>query len=249
MCLILQFCGMKIQYITMFPENFDSFRHSVLMERAERKGILTTAITDIRDFADGSYRHIDDSVCGGGAGMILKCEPVIKAIRSVRTAESHVVLLDPAGAVYDQKKAHALASYDDLVFVCGHYEGFDARIYDEADEMISLGDFILSGGEWAAIVISDSIVRLKEGILKDASTAEESFETPRLEYAQYTRPLDFEGKKVPDVLLSGNHEKIRQWRVLSALLRTMKYRPDLLEEHPMNEEEKKLYETYKEKKR
>lgn len=238
---------MRIQYVTMFPENYDSFLSSVLMKRAQKKGILSCSITDIRDFADGSYRHIDDSVCGGGAGMVLKCEPLIHAIRAARTPHSHVIFLDPAGAVYDQAKAHELAEREDLVFVCGHYEGFDARIYEEADELISLGDFILSGGELASQIITDSIVRLLPGVIRTSSTEEESFEQPRLEYEQYTRPIDFEGRKVPDVLLSGNHERIRQWRVLSSLLRTMKYRPDLLEKYPMNEEEKKLYEAYQEK--
>lgn len=240
--------GMKIQYVTMFPENYDSFLSSVLIARAQKKGIISFYVADIRDFADGSYRHIDDSVCGGGAGMVLRCEPVVKAIRSVKTKKSHVILMDPAGTVYSQKKAHELSEMEDLIFVCGHYEGFDARIYDEADEIISLGDFILSGGELASQIITDSIVRLKDGILRRASTEEESFEMPRLEYAQYTRPVDFEGKRVPEVLLSGNHEKIHEWRVLSALHRTMQYRPDLLAAYPMNEEEKKLYEAEKEKK-
>lgn len=235
---------MKIQYVTMFPENFDSFLASVLMERARRKGVLETGIIDIRDYADGSYRHIDDDVYGGGAGMLLKCEPVIKAIHATRSEKSHVIFLDPAGTRFDQTKAHELCQYEDIVFVCGHYEGFDARIYEEADELISLGDFILSGGEWAAQVITDSIVRLQEGILREGSPEEESFEMHRLEYEQYTKPADYQGRKVPAVLLSGNHEKIRQWRVLSALLRTMQYRPDLLMKYPMNEEEKELYEAY-----
>lgn len=231
---------MKITYVTMFPENYESFLHSVQIERARNRGMLETAIVDIRDYAEGSYRHIDDSPCGGGAGMILRCEPVIKAIRHARSEKSTVIAMDPCGKPYSQKTAHELLQKEDIVFLAGHYEGFDARIYDETDMCISIGDYILSGGELASMIITDSIVRLLPGLIRRASTEEESFETNRLEYDQYTRPVDFEGKKVPDVLLSGNHAAIRRWRTASALEKTLRLRPDLIEKYPMNEEEKEI---------
>ena len=210
----------------MFPENYDGFLETVQIKRARNKGILTTQIVDIRDYADGSFRHLDDSPCGGGAGMVMRCEPVIKAIRAASSDNSRIILMDPCGKPFTQKKAHELAELEDIVFVAGHYEGFDARVYDEADECISIGDYILTGGELASQVISDAIVRL--------------LETMRLEYPQYTRPIAFEGKRVPDVLLSGNHAKINAWRKRKALERTMQYRKDLIEKYPLTDEERKL---------
>lgn len=235
---------MKITFVTMFPENFSGFLETVIVRRARKKGILETAVTDIRDYAEGSFRHLDDSPCGGGAGMVMRCGPAIRAIRASRSSQSRVIMMDPGGVPYTQKKARELAECVDLVLVCGHYEGFDARIYEEADECISIGDYIMTGGELAAQVITDSVVRLLEGTIRQESTREESFETSRLEYPQYTRPVDFEGRKVPEVLLSGNHARIREWRILMSLRRTMKYRPDLIRAHPLTEEERTVLEKY-----
>lgn len=231
---------MKLTYVTMFPENYDGFLETVQIKRARNKGILNTQIVDIRDYADGSFRHLDDSPCGGGAGMVMRCEPVIKAIRAASSDNSRIILMDPCGKPFTQKKAHELAELEDIVFVAGHYEGFDARVYDEADECISIGDYILTGGELASQVISDAIVRLLDGVIRKESIQEESFETMRLEYPQYTRPIAFEGKRVPDVLLSGNHAKINAWRKRKALERTMQYRKDLIEKYPLTDEERKL---------
>lgn len=242
--ILMRMKSMKITYVTMFPENFDGYLNTVIVKRARTKGILETAVTDIRDYAEGSFRHLDDSPCGGGPGMVMRCGPVIRAIRASRSEKSRVIMMDPAGAVFTQKKARELSGEEDLVFVCGHYEGFDARIYDEADECISIGDYIMTGGELASQVITDAVVRLLDGTIRQESTSEESFEMPRLEYPQYTRPIDFEGKKVPKVLLSGNHEKIRQWRILQSVLRTMRFRPDLLEACPLSKEERKLLECH-----
>ena len=228
----------------MFPENFAGFWDTVIVKRAVQKGIVEIDVEDIRDHADGSFRHLDDSPCGGGAGMLMKCPPVIHAIRAVKRKDSRVILMDPIGKPFDQKKARELAGLEDIVFVCGHYEGFDARIYEEADECISLGNFILTGGELPSQVITDSILRLQEGTIRQSSTEEESFETDRLEYPQYTRPVDFEGKKVPKVLLSGNHKKIREWRIAMAAYRTLQYRPDLVYKHPLTEEEKHCMALY-----
>ncbi len=231
---------MKLTYVTMFPENYDGFLETVQIKRARNKGILTTQIVDIRDYADGSFRHLDDSPCGGGAGMVMRCEPVIKAIRAASSDNSRIILMDPCGKPFTQKKAHELAELEDIVFVAGHYEGFDARVYDEADECISIGDYILTGGELASQVISDAIVRLLDGVIRKESLQEESFETMRLEYPQYTRPIEFEGKRVPDVLLSGNHAKINAWRKRKALERTMQYRKDLIEKYPLTDAEREI---------
>lgn len=236
---------MKLTYVTMFPENYDGFLETVQIKRARTKGIVETRIVDIRDYADGSFRHLDDSPCGGGAGMVMRCEPVIKAIRSAKSPESRVILMDPCGMPFTQHKARELAELEDIVFVAGHYEGFDARIYDEADECISIGDYILTGGELASQVITDAVVRLLDGIIRKESTVEESFETMRLEYPQYTRPIEFEGKRVPDVLLSGNHAKINAWRKRKALERTIRYRKDLIEKYPLTKEENELLEKSK----
>ena len=232
---------MIIDVLTVCPEVFISFQESVLIRRARERGILEVRITDIRDFADGSFRHVDDSVYGGGAGMILKCGPVISALESLRKDESHTVLFSAAGEPYTQKKAREYAGLDHLILIAGHYEGFDARILDEADEQICMGDYILSGGEIPAMAVIDSIVRLL-GVIRPESTEEESFENGLLEYPQYTRPYEFRGKKVPDVLLSGDHEKIRRWRLKESLRLTQQNRPDLLEQKELTDEEKDLLE-------
>lgn len=231
---------MKLTYVTMFPEYYDGFLETVQIKRARDKGIVETRVVDIRDYADGSFRHLDDSPCGGGAGMVMRCEPVIKAIRAASSFNSRIIMMDPCGMPFTQSKAHELSKMDDIVFVAGHYEGFDARIYEEADECLSIGDYILTGGELASQVISDAVVRLLDGVIRKASIEEESFETMRLEYPQYTRPVEFEGKRVPDVLLSGNHAKIDAWRKVKSLERTIRYRKDLIVKYPLTDEEKEL---------
>ena len=160
--------------------------------------------------------------------MILRCQPVLDALESVRTPESRVLIMAPVGEKYTQKDAHRLATEQHLIIICGHYEGMDARIYPHADELISIGDYILTGGEIPAMVITDSVMRLVKGSMKEESTTEESFENGLLEYPQYTRPADYKGQKVPEVLLSGDHEAIRRWRAEQSLLLTCKHRPDML---------------------
>lgn len=236
---------MKISFLTLFPEYFETLQKHVLIQRALQKHLLDLQITDIRKYAKGSYRHLDDSVYGGGAGMVLKCEPVISALKAVRRENSHIVIVDPCGFPFTQSKARELSKKEDIIFLCGHYEGYDARIYAYADEVISIGDYILSSGEIASIVITDSIVRLLDGVLRKDSIAQESFETQRLEHYQYTRPAEFEGKKVPAVLTSGNHQAIQEYQMFSSLQRTMQYRPDLLERYPMTEDEKAVWSRYK----
>ena len=247
---------MKITILTMFPQLFDGFIQSPVVQRAIRKEALQREITDIKDFAPGSYRHIDDSPFGGGAGMVMRCQPVLDALRSVRGDQAAgegstlAVALSPAGSVFCQKTARRYKDLDHLILICGHYEGMDERIYRHTDEELSIGDFILTGGEIAAAAVADAVIRLLPGALRSESTEEESFENGLLEYPQYTQPAVYEGEAVPEVLLSGNHEKIRRWRLKESLRRTLERRPDLLTGRQMTaEEEEILRELYDEKSR
>ena len=227
---------MKISILTICPEQFESFLKTPLIERNVASSLLQLEIIDIRDFVKGSFRKIDDSPYGGGPGMILKVEPVVKALESVKSKDSHVILMAPAGKTYKQEDAHRLGEYEHLIIICGHFEGFDQRITKYVDEIFSIGDYILCGGEIPAMVISESVMRLVDGSMKRESVLDESFENGLLEYPQYTRPYDYNGDKVPDVLLSGDHEAIRRWRHEEALKMTEKYRKDMIEEKGKNNE-------------
>lgn len=226
---------MKISILTIFPESFDSFLKMPVVARAIEKGLVEIELIDIKQYAPGSFRHIDDSPFGGGAGMVLRCQPVLDALEDTVPAKGEggpgvrTVALSPAGRPYDQAYAHEWAALSHLVLLCGHYEGMDARIFHHVDEEVSLGDFILTGGEVAAMALVDSVVRLLPGALRQASTEEESFENGLLEYPQYTQPREYKGETVPEVLLSGNHEAIRKWRLKESLRLTLERRPDLLE--------------------
>lgn len=219
---------MRIDILTMFPEMFGDFRKGPVISRAEKNRTLDLRITDIKEYADGCFRKIDDSPYGGGPGMILRCQPVADAIRDAKKENGRIILMDPAGTPFTQKKARDLSREEHLFLVCGHYEGFDARIFHYADEAISLGDFILTGGEIPAMAVTDAVARLLPGSLREGSAEEESFESGLLEYPQYTKPRDFEGYKVPEVLFSGDHEAVRRWRMEAARKRTEEFRPDLL---------------------
>lgn len=221
---------MRISILTICPEMFGDFKNTPLISRAVASGLLELEVIDIRDFAPGSFRKVDDSPYGGGAGMILRCQPVLDALASVRTEESHVAILAPSGTPYTQKDAHRLSEKEHLILICGHYEGMDARIYPHSDELLSIGDYIVTGGELPAMIIADSVMRLVKGSMKEESTIEESFENGLLEYPQYTRPAEYKGQKVPEVLLSGDHEAIRKWRSEQAFEITNKNRPDLISE-------------------
>lgn len=252
---------MKVSILTIMPELFGSFLEGPVIARAIRNGALSVEIVDIRDYAPGSFRHIDDSPFGGGAGMVMRCQPVLDALRNcwrkdtdssdpgdagstisekTGSCRTRTVILSPAGKPYTQEKAHELSELDHLILICGHYEGLDARIYPHADEQISIGDYVLTGGELAAQVILDSVARLLPGSLRPASTEEESFENGLLEYPQYTQPAVYEGVAVPEVLRSGDHERIRKWRLQQALLLTREMRPDLFAKHFLTEEERVL---------
>lgn len=236
---------MKITFLTIFPQLFDSFLAAPIPQRAVKKGALEIQVVDIRDFSTGSFRHIDDSPFGGGPGMVMRCQPVLDALRAVqkeqaRDAASVTAALSPAGAVFTQKTAHRFAGLDHLILICGHYEGMDERIYRHVDEEVSIGDFILTGGELAAMAVADAVIRLLPGAIRSESTGEESFENGLLEYPQYTQPAVYEGESVPDVLLSGNHEKIRKWRLKESLRRTLLRRPDLLADRILSAEERQF---------
>ena len=234
---------MRISVLTLFPELFDRFFTTSIVGRAAERGIITTDLVQIRDYAKDIHRHVDDTPFGGGAGMVMKCQPALDALASVRTEDSHVILLSASGTPYTQKKAHELAAKNHLVFLCGHYEGVDERIAERCDEQISIGDYVLTGGELGAMVIADSVIRLLPGVIREDSICEESYENGLLEYPQYTQPAEYDGESVPQVLLSGHHENIRKWRLTQSLLRTREVRPDLFAAHKLTEEEEKLLEA------
>ena len=225
---------MIITILTIAPEMFEGIRRNHVIDRALQSGELELEIKDIRSYADGCFRKVDDTPYGGGAGLILRCEPVISALRDARgeqttPGETITAAFAPFGGRYTQETARRYSRCSRLILICGHFEGMDARIYPYADEVISVGDYILSCGEMAAFTVIDSVSRLLPGTVKAESLREESFEQKLLEYPQYTRPAEFEGRRVPEVLLSGNHEAIREWKREQALLMTQKYRPDLLD--------------------
>jgi tRNA (guanine37-N1)-methyltransferase len=236
---------LRVDILTLFPEMFGGFLGASIVGRAIKRGLADVRLTNIRDFALDSYGSVDDSPFGGGPGMVLMCQPIFDAVERLRTETpdppGKVVLMTPQGRPMRQDLAQQLAAEPRLILVAGHYEGFDERIrVGLADLEISLGDFVLSGGELAAMVVTDSIVRLLPGALgKDESTAEESFSTGLLEYPQYTRPREYRGMAVPEILLSGDHAKMAAWRLEQAKLRTMQRRPDLWEryrrDHPEEE--------------
>ncbi len=221
---------MKIDILTLFPESFKPFEESIIA-RARRAGKLEINVIDIRDFTLDKHKKCDDTPFGGGAGMLMSVQPVFDAVKSVLTDKSKVIFPSPSGKVFDAAKAKSLAQNEHLIFVCGHYEGIDQRLIEIFNmEEISIGDFVLTGGEIPTMAIVDSLCRFVPGVLKEGSLEEESFSDGLLEYPQYTRPQVFEGLAVPEVLLSGNHGEIAKWRKEMALKKTRNVRPDLLNE-------------------
>jgi tRNA (guanine37-N1)-methyltransferase len=226
----------RIDVLTLFPEMFDSPLAFSIIKRARQSGIVEIVLSNIRDFAKDSYRKVDDKPYGGGPGMIMMCQPVLDCLENIQKQDSmpgRIILLTPQGKKFDQRLAKELAAEQRIILIAGHYEGFDERIKIAAGaEEISIGDYVLSGGELPAMVIIDAMVRLLPGALGDQDSAvDDSFSAGLLEYPQYTRPEDFKGLKVPDVLLSGNHREIDKWRKQQALEKTRQNRPDLLEKH------------------
>lgn len=220
----------KIDVITIFPRMLDGFLGESMLKRAARSGAVAFRVINLRDFAEDVHRTTDDRPYGGGAGMVMKPEPIFRAVESVQDDRARVVLMTPQGRRFDQALARELSAESHLVFVCGHYEGVDERVRESlVDDEVSIGDYVLTNGALAAAVVIDAVVRLRPGVLgAEDATEEESFTGGRLEYPQYTRPAEFRGMKVPEVLVSGNHEEIARWRDQESLRRTRERRPDLL---------------------
>ena len=219
---------MIIDILTLFPESFSYLNESII-KRAKEKGILTINIIDIRSFSKDKHKKCDDYPFGGGAGMLMCAQPIYDAVKSVQKASSKIVLPSPSGQIFNMNLAKNLAKEDHLIFICGHYEGIDQRIIDIFDPLeISIGDYVLTGGELASMVIIDTLIRQVDGVITKESLDEESFNNGSLEYPQYTRPQNFMGHIVPEVLVSGNHQQISDWRKKQSLKKTKNIRPDLI---------------------
>lgn len=242
---------MKIDILTLFPDMFTGVFGSSILKKAQEKEAVELRVVNFRDYTTSKHNSVDDYPYGGGAGMVLTPQPIFDAVEDL-TKETErkprVVLMCPQGERFTQKKSEELAEEEHLIFVCGHYEGYDERIREHlVTDEISIGDYVLTGGELASMVITDSVVRLLPGVLGNhASQVEDSFSTGLLEHPHYTRPADFRGMKVPDVLMSGNHKNIDEWRHKESLRRTYTRRPDLLEERELSKQEKKWLEQIKE---
>ncbi len=239
---------MKFDVLTLFPEMFEPIKQSII-GRAMDKSLIDINLINIRDFSKDKHKKVDDTIYGGGAGMLIKPDVVYDAYKSVKTENSKVIYLTPQGKKLNQSKVEELAKEEHLILLCGHYEGIDERVLEKiVDEEISIGDYVLTGGEIPAMVLIDAVSRYVEGVLTKDSTEEESFSNGLLEYPQYTKPKEFEGMKVPEVLQSGHHENIEKWRRRESIKTTYIKRPELLEKVNLNDEEKKYLEELKNKK-
>ena len=233
---------MQFDILTLFPEMFEPLNESII-GRAKEKGLININLINIRDFSKNKHKKVDDTPYGGGAGMVMMPDIVYDAYKSLNSKDAKVIYMSPQGQKLNQKKVVELSKEKHIILLCGHYEGIDQRVIDEiVDEEISIGDYVLTGGELPAMIVIDSVSRYIEGVLKDDSTKEESFSEGLLEYPQYTRPEVFNGKQVPEVLLSGHHENIDKWRREQSLINTKKKRPDLLENIELSEKDKRILE-------
>lgn len=231
---------MRITVLTLFKEQFDSFLNTSIISRILEKELCEVKVVDIRDYSKDKHRHVDDTPYGGGAGMLMRVDVLADAIRANRNDDTYVLLTSPKAKPYEEKDAYRLLEKQDLMIVCGHYEGVDDRISDFIDENVSIGDYVLTGGELPAMVVMDSIMRLINEGISSESLKEESYTDGLLEYPQYTRPFNFEGKEVPFVLTNGNHKEIRRFNLKGSLRETYLYRKDLLEKRDLSKEEKEL---------
>ena len=231
---------MRITVLTLFKEQFDSFLNTSIISRILEKELCEVKVVDIRDYSKDKHRHVDDTPYGGGAGMLMRVDVLADAIRANRNDDTYVLLTSPKAKPYEEKDAYRLLEKEDLMIVCGHYEGVDDRISDFIDENVSIGDYVLTGGELPAMVVMDSIMRLINEGISSQSLKEESYTDGLLEYPQYTRPFNFEGKEVPFVLTNGNHKEIRRFNLKGSLRETYLYRKDLLEKRDLSKEEKEL---------
>ena len=219
---------MRIDVLTLFPTMFEGFINESIIKRARDMGKANINIINFRNYTKDKNNRVDDTPYGGGAGMVLMCQPIVDAIQDLKKSDTHVILLCPTGSVYNEKKAFELKNKKHLIIICGHYEGFDDRIRNYVDEVISIGDFVLTGGEVPAMAIIDSIVRLLPGVIKEDSFTNDSFTNNLLDYPVYTKPRNFRGYTVPEVLTNGNHKLIEEYRKEMQIKRTKEMRPDLL---------------------
>lgn len=219
---------MKIDILTLFPKMYEGFLNESIIKRAILGNKIDIKINNIRDYAKNKHKKVDDTPYGGGAGMVLMCQPIFDAVETLRNDDSKIILMTPSGIPYNQKIATKLSKEKHLLLIAGHYEGFDERIRTIVDMEISIGDYILTGGELPTMIITDSVVRLIDGVIDSSSREKESFKDNLLDYATYTKPKDYKGLKVPDVLLSGHHLNIENWRQTERIIKTMKRRPDLI---------------------
>lgn len=219
---------MKINFLTIFPKYYEAFKSESIISKAISKGLVEINIIDFRDFTLHKQNKVDDEIYGGGAGMLLMVEPIDRALESIKE-KTKVILMSPQGTPFNQQKAYELSKEKSITLIAGRYEGFDERIRSLVDEEISIGDYVLTGGELPSMVVADSIIRLIPNVIKEESHINDSFQNNLLDYPQYTRPAEYKGMKVPKILLNGNHKEIEKWRKEKALENTIKKRPDLLE--------------------
>jgi tRNA (guanine37-N1)-methyltransferase len=236
---------MRIDVLTLFPRMFEGPLGESIIGKAREKELLEINVSNFRDYSDNKHQTVDDYPYGGGAGMLLKVQPVYDNIKAIEEAtpetKKRVILLDPAGKPFDQKMAEEFSTEEHLVFICGHYEGYDERIRSLVTDEVSLGDYVLTGGELGAMVMIDATVRLLPEVLGNQTSAQtDSHSTGLLEHPQYTRPAEFKDMKVPEVLMNGNHKLIEQWQLKESLRRTYQRRPDMLETYPLTAEMQKL---------
>ena len=233
---------MKITILTLFKDLFDSFKNTSIIKRAIDKKVVELEVIDFRQYSTDRLKRVDDAPYGGGAGMIIKLQPILDCLKDIKTENSKVFLMSAKGPVYNQRKAHELASScDHLILICGHYEGVDDRILNYIDGEICIGDYILTGGEIASMIVADSIIRLLDGAIKNDSIKEESFENNLLEYPQYTSPRVYENYEVPDILFSGNHKAIEEYRFKQSVIKTKQVRPELIDENLFSKQQLKWY--------
>ena len=231
---------MKFIILTLFKEMYESFLNNSIMKRAISKGLIEIKLVNIRDYTKDKYHRVDTPPIGGGAGLILKSQPIYDALMDNITSNTYKIILTPRGKTFNQEKALELSKKEEILIMCGHYEGYDERIYKYFDEEVSIGDFILTGGETASFCLIDSISRLIKGVISDESLDEESFTNSLLEYPQYTEPYNFNGDLVPDILYSGNHKEIQKYRQYQRLILTKKLRPDLYSNYQLTKEDLKI---------
>ena len=236
----------RFDILTLFPEIIEGMVSSSILKRAIEKGLIEINIIDFREYAGNKHSTVDDYAYGGGAGMLIRVDPIYRALNTIEGLSSaHKILTSPSGNVWSQKKAEEFSKLNHIVIVCGHYEGIDARVLNYIDEEVSIGDYVLTGGEIPAGVIIDSVSRLVSGVIADDSTVNESFSMGLLEYPQYTRPQEFDGYKVPDILLSGHHANIKKWQRYEALKKTYIMRPELLDQIELSKDDLKMLEDIK----